>query len=363
MHEHFSEVIFKLRKRCTEIEKQKFLSLQDNHTAITRKEFVTLQNQTREDLSVKLQNFSRDSRQDFRDGIKKILDNLKRKVTNETNNEDILIKNNSDTDQKRMYTAPSNNFGQDNDDNKKVFDVSMQKDQAVKMKTSDADRVYEDLGFKPNLKYGGKSNLRKECSRFLRFAYLLDFVTMEALTNIYLNSVQFLVDKLHLLSNVTIEYEFDTSISQFGESKRVILTGPEPLFMLDGEFREDQIKKSDLVPTEIKKFNPPPLGTSTSDDFDPIVHLEIEEEKEYESEQEEDLMDKSDEDSKHKIKYVCPNIHKLWIKLEPSKTNFTELLDESINQGYASLKVIERWSRHGELLKYVKVLESWDDKV
>ena len=74
-------------------------------------------------------------------------------------------------------------------------------------------------------------------------------------------------------------------------------------------------------------------------------------------------MDKSDEDSKPKIKYVCPNIHKLWIKLEPPKTNFTKLLDESINQGCASLKVIERWSRHGELLKYVKILESWDDKV
>ena len=168
---------------------------------------------------------------------------------------------------------------------------------------------------------------------------------MEALTNIYLNSVKFLVDKLHLLSNVKIDYEFDTSISQFGESKRSILTGPEPLFMLDGEFREEQIKESDLIQVKIKKFSPPPVGNSTSDDFDPIVHLEIEEEKEYETE-EEDLMDQSDEDSKHKIKYVCPNIHKLWIKLEPSKTNFIELLDESINQGYASLKAIERWSRH-----------------
>ena len=27
------------------------------------------------------------------------------------------------------------------------------------------------------------------------------------------------------------------------------------------------------------------------------------------------------------------------------------------------LKNFERWSRHEELVKYVKVLESWDDKV
>ena len=62
----------------------------------------------------------------------------------------------------------------------------------------------------------------------------------------------------------------------------------------------------------------------------------------------------------------CPiyltKYHKLWIKLNPSKLNFIKLLDESINQGYNSLKSIERWSRHGKLLKYVNMLESWDDK-
>ena len=76
----------------------------------------------------------------------------------------------------------------------------------VEMKTSESDRVYEDLGFKPNMKYGPKSDPRKECSRFLRFAYLLDFVTMEALANIYLNSVQYLFDKLKNLSDADIKY-------------------------------------------------------------------------------------------------------------------------------------------------------------
>ena len=84
----------------------------------------------------------------------------------------------------------------------------------VEMKTSESDRVYEDLGFKPNMKYGPKSDLRKECSRFLRFAYLLNFVTMEALTNIYLNSVQYLYGKLENLSNVEVKYEFDLSTAK-----------------------------------------------------------------------------------------------------------------------------------------------------
>ena len=54
----------------------------------------------------------------------------------------------------------------------------------------------EALGFKHSLKYGRKSNLRKACSRFLRFSYLLDFLATEALTNIYLLSVQETIAKL-----------------------------------------------------------------------------------------------------------------------------------------------------------------------
>jgi hypothetical protein len=39
------------------------------------------------------------------------------------------------------------------------------------------------------------------------------------------------------------------------------------------------------------------------------------------------------------------------------------LIEESFSEGIESLKTFERWSRHGELLPYVQVLESWDDKV
>ena len=228
------------------------------------------------------------------------------------------------------------------------------------MKTSETDRAYEDLGFKPNMKYGPRSDLRKECSRFLRFAYLLDFVTMDALTNIYLNSVQFLFSKLESLSNVEIKYEFDASKSQFGESKRPIYTGPDPLFFVDAELNEEKFRPSDLVEVKVKAFRPPPIGHSTSKDFDIIVHIELEEEQEDDNE-DNNILEESDEESKYHVRYIWPNIHKLWIKLNPSKLSFIELLDGSINQGYNSLKSVERWSRHGEL--YAKVLESWDDKV
>jgi dynein heavy chain len=44
--------------------------------------------------------------------------------------------------------------------------------------------------------YERRSDLRKECSRFIRFSYLIDFIALEALRNIYVDSVNELIQKL-----------------------------------------------------------------------------------------------------------------------------------------------------------------------
>ena len=40
-----------------------------------------------------------------------------------------------------------------------------------------------------NMTYEQRSELRKECSRFLRFSYLIDFIGLESLRTIYKESV------------------------------------------------------------------------------------------------------------------------------------------------------------------------------
>jgi dynein heavy chain, axonemal len=47
--------------------------------------------------------------------------------------------------------------------------------------------------------YGHRSNLRKECSRFLRYAYLVDFLALESLTIIYIDTVKEFFDRLEYL--------------------------------------------------------------------------------------------------------------------------------------------------------------------
>ena len=44
--------------------------------------------------------------------------------------------------------------------------------------------------------YEKRSELRRECTKFLHLAYLVDFIAMESLTNIINNSVDVLQEKI-----------------------------------------------------------------------------------------------------------------------------------------------------------------------
>ena len=68
------------------------------------------------------------------------------------------------------------------------------------------ESAYENLGFSDNMTYEKRSELRKECSKFLRFSYLVDFLATESLKNIFLLSVKSLEIKLQELVNVETEF-------------------------------------------------------------------------------------------------------------------------------------------------------------
>lgn len=73
------------------------------------------------------------------------------------------------------------------------------------MKRKEANSAFEKLNFPSGMTYGHRSSLRKECSRFLRFAYLVDFISLEALANIYKNSVEDMISRLQTLDQYATE--------------------------------------------------------------------------------------------------------------------------------------------------------------
>jgi hypothetical protein len=52
-----------------------------------------------------------------------------------------------------------------------------------------------------------RKQLRKACTRFLRFSYLLDFIALDALSKIYLSSVTDTHQKLKELSDEPIDFD------------------------------------------------------------------------------------------------------------------------------------------------------------
>ena len=57
------------------------------------------------------------------------------------------------------------------------------------------------------------------------------------------------------------------------------------------------------------------------------------------------------------------NIEKLMLLIVPNGESFSSLINDSLLEGMECLTNYERWSRHPDLNKYERVLESWDNRV
>lgn len=116
------------------------------------------------------------------------------------------------------------------------------------------------MGFPENMNYGHRALVRKECSRFLRFSYLADFLTMECLRNIYKYSVNELIERLE-----------DLHFGKKNDNTEGFTHSQKPL--LEVKVRLDVEKPLGIIHESVNDFVPPPLGRSKPEDFDPNVHL------------------------------------------------------------------------------------------
>lgn len=73
------------------------------------------------------------------------------------------------------------------------------------MKRKEPNNAFEKLDFPLGMTYGHRSSLRKECSRFLRFAYLVDFISLESLAGIYKSSIEEMIGRLQYLDTYADE--------------------------------------------------------------------------------------------------------------------------------------------------------------
>ena len=144
------------------MENLRFVDLSTVNDVPTLQEFEKNQGKKRQEIENQISEYSRECRESFKQGIDAIIEKVKEDINDEKTQEE---------DQNMKYPEPV---------------ASTAKNENL---NSERGQALEKIGFKPDLMYKQRAELRDQCSRFLRFSYLLDFIAMDALTNIYLNSV------------------------------------------------------------------------------------------------------------------------------------------------------------------------------
>ena len=116
-------------------------------------------------------------------------------------------------------------------------------------------------------------------SPFLRFAYLVDFISLESLAGIYKSSIEEMIGRLQYLDTYAdeklpeiMQMDFNDANGN-GQAQR----GYEPLFYLNVNLNDSKpIPEEEIVKVPIDEFILPPRGKSKEEDFDLLCHLEIE---------------------------------------------------------------------------------------
>lgn len=344
-------ILLNHRKHCTEMEKLRFIDLNQQQYGLSAEipkleEFKTMQEKKRKAVNEKIQEFSKKSRENIREGFKLSLDTLR----------------------KNNYSAAfEDDFGKRNE-NQNLFRLK--------------ESAYENLGFPDSMNYERRSELRRECSKFLRFSYLVDFLSMEALKNIYVFSVEDLIHEFDGLVQTKDSVIYKDK-SQKGSSKI-----REPLFFLNVDFNFSPIPEEQITLDAVNEYIPPPIGTSKPEDFLINYHVFISKSQSQPAssslgvavaapssvaaappslppageEGEEDPEENYDENKVYWRK-VCGGLSRLWLTLRPNLDAFYSDIVRCLGEGMNAIQAFERWSRHDEMTPYVSVLEEWDDMV
>jgi len=173
LQDHFSTHLNTHRRLMLDMEKSRFIDKCDTSSEVKKiEEFAEAQERKIKQIHDDIAKSSDKARENIRECITKVLNELRNRIVAEISLTEERKKNNP-----------------------------IQSSGSMSMKRKTSNNAFEVLGFPDGMTYGHRSSLRKECSRFLRFAYLVDFLSMEALANIYTGSVRSMIERVKELDD------------------------------------------------------------------------------------------------------------------------------------------------------------------
>jgi len=319
----YREHLLQHQKYMTEIARLRLIEINKGSDTDSLEEFTARQKRKRKDVAMKIKEYSQKSRENIKALIKKSLDKLRNRI---------LLEKSLENDHAVVKTAG------------KPAGIPVSNQQNKPVSTNPA---LENIGFPDNMSYGHRAALRRECTRFLRIAYLVDFLALKALGTVYLSTVKEVLSVLtYLDKNATVEINAAKNILRKAATA-------EPVLLISVKLNtNNQIPKDQIKPIERKPFND---KFNKPKEFDLMCHIELEPEKVEET--------SNRNFYKKYTSYDIPTLINYWLELSPTKEEFISYVQKCLSEGMKILETFERWSRHDDLLPYASVLEDWDEIV
>lgn len=225
-----------------------------------------------------------------------------------------------------------------------------------KKASDEKSKAFEQLGFPDNIRYGHRSAMRAEFIRFLRLAYLLDFIVVQSLGTLYVSNVKIFLDSF---TNKNSQKAIEPLLGKIPntEGQLVYKQATEPYFTI-----EMSLQEADPVVT-LANYTYGELKQSCSH-FDLEYFMRFDEKTEEQAttskkpakEKEVKRLFSYDEDTVLQER-VLANLSASMLSLSPSKNEVIALIQEIFTEGQDCIQVVERWSKNECFLPYIQALE------
>lgn len=188
----FGRVLLQHRAGCKDLEKLRVLDLQQpSRDSFAAEDFRKQQELLRGRVEASVRDASDRTRDLFKSAITSILDDLRTRIHKQDEVDQSAETGPAPGRPEPALAANKASLGTANE-----LRLMRQIEKLDKNQSPGQDPVYEQLGFKHNLKFSARNELRDACKKFLRFAFLLDFIALESLSNIFLHSIHDTTEQL-----------------------------------------------------------------------------------------------------------------------------------------------------------------------
>jgi len=352
VHSIYQKILLRHRNFTATLENLRLLDFPSIIEIKTLEEFSELQAKKRRLIFDYLQVLSEQMHESCKEGLKVLMNRIKDHIRSELSEED-------------------EQFGL----MKKAEEL--QKIGETKQNTNQLNKnLIEILNLPDKLSYQHRSLLRSECLKVLRFAYLLDFLTLDSLANVYMCSLNDFLEKIRK-ARIFPDQKRISSAELPSRKKFIDL---DPFLLIKARFLPDFLRKEQpkIVEIEVDGFD----IANHIEDFDLSRYAEFTDPPFQIDESIVPNVEKTILSNEKALHFTLPkkinpesinpkdsfiiykrkpqNLAKLWLEFVPKKPEFMQFLTSFFTEGLHVLQSVRKWSKSPEFLIYSNTLEAWD---